>query len=59
LFVYSFGNLTVPDANLPPLLAAPSAVGELALCILLTLNRVRPTGSHLEDPARQPSRVAD
>jgi uncharacterized protein DUF4386 len=39
-FIYSVGNLAVPDVQTSLLLAAPSGVGELALCLLLLFNRV-------------------
>jgi hypothetical protein len=41
LFIYSVGNLAVPDMELSLLLAGPSGVGELALCLLLIFNRVK------------------
>jgi hypothetical protein len=40
LFVYSLGELAVPGVETSLLLAAPSGVGELALCLLLLFNRV-------------------
>jgi hypothetical protein len=39
-FVYTFGELVVPGLPTSLVLAAPSGVGELALCLLLLFNRV-------------------
>jgi Domain of unknown function (DUF4386) len=38
-FVYSFGNLAVPDAEVPLFVVAPVALGEVALALLLLLGR--------------------
>jgi len=45
-FVHSIGNLAVPDAGVSMLVVAPSALGELALLLLLLFNRVnrQPSG---------------
>lgn len=39
-FVYILGNLAVPNADVSMLLVAPSALGELALLLLLLFIRV-------------------
>jgi hypothetical protein len=57
-FIYSLGRLVVPGVETSLLLAAPSGLGELALCLLLLFNRVNvrpPPPSPAIDRASSPT----